>query len=219
MGGSEVMKAMNIMFGVTAITSVIFCACCPDFSGLKSGETRREFNKIKIAEGKLKMREFRKGGVFILLPKDVMDVEIWQSDDVNKSSTIFFVLSKVPLAKYNIGDTAIVGGHINVLTPEQYLDWKASPDSLREGGELIYKDGKWGWDETDEIFDTLQVHDSPENKYGLFQTVYRMDHKAPDGRVFQAMITRMHYTDNQSVIDEEVTLITNILNSVRFIKE
>lgn len=209
------MNAMNVTIGFVALTSVMFGACCPNFSGMKYGETRQEFNKLKVAEGKLTVRMFREVGVSVLLPKDVMDVEVWQSDDVNKSSTIFFVLNKVSLAKYNIGDTAIVGGHINVLTTEQYSDWKASPDALREGGELIYKNGTWGWSEADEIFDTLQVHESPENKHGLAQTVYRLDHKAADGRVFQAMITRMHYTDNQAVIDQEVRLITNILNSVR----
>lgn len=213
------MKAISMKIGVMVLTSVLLSACCPDVSGMKPGDSRQEVSNLKIADGKLKLMSFRKAGIAVLLPKDVMDVEVWLSDDENKSSTIFFVLSKVPLARYNIGDTPIIGGHVNVLTPEQYLDWKASPDALREGGELIYRDGKWGWDESDEIFDTLQVHESPENKYGLAQTVYRIDHQAPDGRVFQAMITRMDYTDNEAVISDQVGLITNILNSVKFIKE
>jgi hypothetical protein len=207
-------KAM-LLFGWLVVV-VITVSCCPNLTGIKSGETVHQLRKIEIADGEMQRKNYTKFGVSIVLPKDLMNKMEWVDKEQDKQSYFEFVIKKVSMAKYNLGDMEIIGGHVNVFSPEQYAHWREFP--WDNDGELFYRKGRWVWTVQDEVFDKLQVYDIPR-KWGEEETVYRLDHKAADGRVFQAIILRMHYTDNQSVIDEEVTLITNILNSVRFIKE
>ena len=176
---------------------------------------------VEKATGELVTRIFTKAGISVDLPQDVFRVRVetgrqWQ--DLYGCKTITFILARVSMAQYNRGDLNPIAGHVNVYSPEQYAHWVETPSAILEGGELIFRNGKASWSREDEQFDRLQVHEGVKNAWGLTQTTYRIDRRAPDGRVFQAMVTRMDYTEDLGVQERDTALITNILQSVQFIE-
>jgi hypothetical protein len=174
---------------------------------------------LERATNALHMTRFAKLGIAMMLPQETINKRIddgrsWQ--DTYGCKTLRFSLVRVPMSQYNRGDLNAIAGHVNVYTHPQYLQWTRSPSSLLEGGELILRGGGWTWTTADEQFDVIETRDSGTNVWGLTQTTYRIDRKAKDGRVLQAMITRMDYTDDVTIREQDLTTITNVLNSVHF---
>lgn len=206
---------------------ITLTSCNLDTAEISDPNQLGETVNAKIARGGLIKRDFKKIGVTLMLPSDVLDCRIevskrWQ--DIYGRKSLSFVICKIPMSKYNRADAGIIKGHVSLFSPEQYSAWKEVPSGIFEGGELYFKDGRWGWSADDEKFDTLLTHVEKEGMglnqtvLGLDQTVYRMDRQSTDGMVFQAMITRAHYTENKEQIEQDVNLITNILYSVKFLE-
>lgn len=184
---------------------------------LRSGEHGRD---VESSTGELEVRTFKRVGISIAIPSDAMDV---MSDhdrrwiEIYGRKCVSFVLAKVPMHMYNTDDMLCLAGHASVFSPLQYQEWKRSPSDVKEGGEQILRKGVYNWTAADEHFDTIQVYDIPNGRWGLPSTVYRLDRRSEDGRVFQAMITRLHYVNDSQFVKKQETLITNILFSVRFL--
>jgi thiamine kinase-like enzyme len=64
----------------------------------------------------------------------------------------------------------------------------------------------------------MLIRATPETKIGLTQTIYRIDRKNEDGLVLQAMITKATFTADPDKEKLYIERITNILNSVHFLK-
>lgn len=210
-------KMISIVIAIAL--SFYSCACIlmPDCYPINKSKVIA----IESSKDPLVLVRYKQLGIQVAFPADILKKEICNSrmwQDTFYCQTLRFVLARAPNAGGDRGDLEVLAGHINVYAPQQYQRWMVTPGENLEGGELIDKGGRWKWSKEDEKFDVLQTFDACDNSWGLMQETYRLDRKASDGRVLQAMITRMHYTEDQKIIDREIMTITNILNSVRFIQ-
>lgn len=199
---------------------LLLTASCTSWTRAASADNNKNVS-VKKSTNSLMKRSYRKLGFSLLLPKDLIYEKVysdkrWRS--LYDCRTVRFVIAHAANAGWDSADINVVEGHVNVYSSSEYKAWLKSPGSIFEGGETIKKNGVFDWSKEDEIFDNMQKHAECINRWGLKQTTYRMDRKSPDGRVIQAMITRMDYTTDMTIKKNEIAIISNILNSVKIDK-
>lgn len=201
-----------------SLSALLFCiASCT--SCTKTMLTDAKIIPVNNCADSLAMRTYKQLGFRVSLPKDLIYEKVyndkkWRS--LYDCRTLRFVIAQAPNAGWDDTDMNVIEGHINIYSSSEYKAWLKRPGAIFEGGETIKKNGLFDWSQEDEQFNSLQRHAQCLNKWGLKQTTFRMDRKSSDGRVIQAMITRMDYTADITIEKNEIALISNILNSVEF---
>lgn len=172
--------------------------------------------RFKIAEGPLVTKTYKKLGISISLPKDVLDVTVWSQNQYQRdtgSKMLEFKLAVFEPPMFSgLEISTIWIGYVNVFTSEQLRDWNAS------GYELPAWTNIKGEAAKSESFDLIQTQTKPEQRVGYDQKNFRIDRKAKDGRVLMATINRCEYTIQTGARERDLLMITNILQSVKFLE-
>jgi hypothetical protein len=210
---------MNTATKLFTIVTGLICLPLMIIACVRTGTTGTWIEDVQISDGKLKPHEYKRLGIGIDLPNDLIEEKVgydqgWQ--DFYRCKNLVFVIARVPIRLPDYNHADLIRGHVNVYSPEQYARWQRLSSAKWEGGELVFSNGMWR--AGPEIFDTMLIRATPETKIGLTQTIYRIDRKNEDGLVLQAMITKATFTADPDKGKLYIERITNILNSVHFLK-
>ena len=173
-------------------------------------------DRFKIAEGPLVTKTYRKLGISISLPKDVLDVMVWSQNwyqrDTGRKMLGFYLGKTEPPIFSGVEIITIWSGDVNVFTPEQFREWNASGYELMGWTNITSGSAK------SEPFDRIETQTDSAQFVGYDRNNFRIARKAKDGRVLIAIISRRDYTIQTGARERDLLMITNILQSVKFLE-
>lgn len=173
-------------------------------------------SKLKIAEGRLVTKTYRKLGISVSLPKDVLEATAWsqnwfQRDTGSKELSFSLAIIEPPLFS-GVENMTIWSGNVNVFTPEQLREWNSSRTALLGWTNITSGSAK------SEPFDRIETQTDSAQYVGYDRNSFRIARKGKDGCVLIAIIRRCEYTIQTGARERDLLLITNILQSVKFLE-